>query len=407
MLGGTFFSAISQILLKQSANIKYSNPLREYLNWRVILAYFLFFGILLLNTWCYTKVDMRYGPVIDTAAYVFVLLLSKVILKEKITPVQGACVFLAFIGCLFVVKPGFQNTALIPALIGVCGGLGAGIAYTMVRVLGTHGIKGPIIVFYFSVCSCLFVLPYLIFNYVIGINYWFSCLLAVVIAAILPIGATEQHAQHLPLCTDAKIAEKFSYYLAKELDGIIMPTLTYGYKSKPLSGGGPLFPGTIDLNGKTVIDLVYDILMELIKDGFTKIFIMNAHFENEAFVVEAMDLVNRDTHGVATIIESNWWAPMPEDVIDKVFDEVPFPGWAFEEIDNALDLITVNGAKTMHIQDEYGLEEGKPANFIVLEAKSEFDAVCERAGILASVRNGEYLLKKEPQVIQTDIEILK
>ena len=195
--------------------------------------------------------------------------------------------------------------------------------------------------------------------------------------------------------------------LAKELDGIIMPTLTYGYKSKPLSGGGPLFPGTIDLNGKTVIDLVYDILMELIKDGFTKIFIMNAHFENEAFVVEAMDLVNRDTHGVATIIESNWWAPMPEDVIDKVFDEVPFPGWAFEEIDNALDLITVNGAKTMHIQDEYGLEEGKPANFIVLEAKSEFDAVCERAGILASVRNGEYLLKKEPQVIQTDIEILK
>ena len=49
MLGGTFFSAFSQILLKQSANIKYSNPLREYLNWRVILAYFLFFGILLLN----------------------------------------------------------------------------------------------------------------------------------------------------------------------------------------------------------------------------------------------------------------------------------------------------------------------------------------------------------------------
>ena len=80
---------------------------------------------------------------------------------------------------------------------------------------------------------------------------------------------------------------------------------------------------------------------------------------------------------------------------------------SFEEIDNALDLITVNGAKTMHIQEEYGLEEGKPANFIVLEAKSEFDAVCERAGILASVRNGEYLLKKEPQVIQTEIEILK
>ena len=68
MLGGTFFSAVSQILLKQSANIKYENRIREYLNFRVILSYAIFMLILLLNTWCYTKVDMRYGPVIDTAA---------------------------------------------------------------------------------------------------------------------------------------------------------------------------------------------------------------------------------------------------------------------------------------------------------------------------------------------------
>mgnify|MGYP000153043028 FL=1 len=85
MLAGTFFSAISQVLLKQSANMEYKNPLREYLNWRVIVAYGIFFGVLLLNTWCYTKVDMRFGPVIDTAAYVFVLIFSRVILNEKIT----------------------------------------------------------------------------------------------------------------------------------------------------------------------------------------------------------------------------------------------------------------------------------------------------------------------------------
>ena len=85
MLAGTFFTAISQVLIKQSANKKYSNPLLEYLNWRVIVAYGIFFGVLLLNTWCYTKVDMRFGPVIDTAAYVFVLIFSRVILNEKIT----------------------------------------------------------------------------------------------------------------------------------------------------------------------------------------------------------------------------------------------------------------------------------------------------------------------------------
>lgn len=75
------------------------------------------------------------------------------------------CVILAFVGCLFVVKPGFENAHLIPALIGVCGGLGAGIAYTMVRKMGTHGVKGPVIVFYFSCFSCIIVIPWIVFHY--------------------------------------------------------------------------------------------------------------------------------------------------------------------------------------------------------------------------------------------------
>lgn len=80
---------------------------------------------------------------------------------------------------------------------------------------------------------------------------------------------------------------------------------------------------------------------------------------------------------------------------------------SFEEIDNALDLITTNGAITMNIQEQYGIEEGKPANFIVLNAKSEFEAICERAGVLASIRNGKTLFWKEPEIIKTGIEILK
>ena len=35
----------------------------------------------------------------------------------------------------------------------------------MVRVLGTHGVKGPIIVFYFSVFSCLSVIPWMVFHF--------------------------------------------------------------------------------------------------------------------------------------------------------------------------------------------------------------------------------------------------
>ncbi len=80
---------------------------------------------------------------------------------------------------------------------------------------------------------------------------------------------------------------------------------------------------------------------------------------------------------------------------------------SFEEIKNALDLITVNGAKTLHIQDKYGIAEGKDANFIVLNAKDEFDAILERVGVNCSVRKGEFLFKRAPEVIDTKISLLK
>ena len=80
---------------------------------------------------------------------------------------------------------------------------------------------------------------------------------------------------------------------------------------------------------------------------------------------------------------------------------------SFEEIKNALDLITVNGAKTLHIQDKYGIEVGKDANFVVLNAKDEFSAILERVGVNCSVRKGEFLFKREPEVIDTNISLLK
>lgn len=85
MFAGTLFTAISQILLKQSADKTYRHPIFEYLNWRVIVSYGIFAGVLLLNTYAYTRVDMKYGAVIDTFSYVFVMLLSFLILKEKMT----------------------------------------------------------------------------------------------------------------------------------------------------------------------------------------------------------------------------------------------------------------------------------------------------------------------------------
>lgn len=95
----------------------------------------------------------------------FAIIVSFFLLKEKVAPYQAVCVITAFIGVLFILRPGFDSMVTFPALIGLLGGIGAGTAYAMVRVLGSHGVQGPVIVFVFSLFSTLVTLPWLILDF--------------------------------------------------------------------------------------------------------------------------------------------------------------------------------------------------------------------------------------------------
>ncbi len=95
----------------------------------------------------------------------FAILFSYFLLKEKVSLVQGIAVAGAFVGSLLIIKPtGFDLTRL-PAVIGLLGGLGAGVAYTFVRIIGKRGEKGPFIVCFFSGFSLLVMLPMLLASY--------------------------------------------------------------------------------------------------------------------------------------------------------------------------------------------------------------------------------------------------
>lgn len=76
-----------------------------------------------------------------------------------------------------------------------------------------------------------------------------------------------------------------------------------------------------------------------------------------------------------------------------------------EDFEKDLDLVTTNGAKAMDLDDSYGLDIGKDANFIVLDAASPFDAIRNRAECLASVRCGEFLFKKAKRTYEIDLDI--
>jgi cytosine deaminase len=47
----------------------------------------------------------------------------------------------------------------------------------------------------------------------------------------------------------------------------------------------------------------------------------------------------------------------------------------YDEIQDVLDLITTNAARALRIQDRYGIEEGKPASFLILDAPDAFEAL--------------------------------
>ena len=94
----------------------------------------------------------------------FVIIFSFIILKEKISIFQGIAVFGAFVGAMFIIKP-TGDVTMFPALMGALGGVGAGAAYTMVRILGKRKVSGNLVVFFFSLFSCLVCLPFLIVRF--------------------------------------------------------------------------------------------------------------------------------------------------------------------------------------------------------------------------------------------------
>lgn len=94
----------------------------------------------------------------------FAVLFSIFLLKEIPNKIEWASIVLAFTGALFVVKPSF-GFEVIPAICGVLGGFGAGMAYSFVRKLGIRGEKSMIIVAFFSGFTTLMLLPNLLFNY--------------------------------------------------------------------------------------------------------------------------------------------------------------------------------------------------------------------------------------------------
>lgn len=92
-----FLAACSQLLLKKSADKDHTNIWREYLNWRVVTSYSLLFFSSFINMYALRFVPYKLVPVLGTASYLFVLVLSIFMLKEQMNmrKIGGAMFILA------------------------------------------------------------------------------------------------------------------------------------------------------------------------------------------------------------------------------------------------------------------------------------------------------------------------
>lgn len=153
------------------------------------------------------------------------------------------------------------------------------------------------------------------------------------VVVFLPVGSLEQHGPHLPMHCDEVIPRALSEAVAKIVGGLVTPSVTFGYKSQPRSGGGNHLPGTISMDADVVVGQVRDIIVELARHGVRQIVVMDGHYENTMFITEGIDLALRSMRfdGVKDmkVLRVGYYEFTSNETIRKVWPD-GFPGWPLE-----------------------------------------------------------------------------
>ena len=110
---------------------------------------------------------------------------------------------------------------------------------------------------------------------------------------VVPLGSTEQHGPHLPLSTDADIAEALALGLASRRDDVVVaPVLAYG-----ASGEHAGFPGTLSI-GHEALELVVVELVRSATDTWTHVLLLNGHGGNAPTLTRAVARLRDESRDV-------------------------------------------------------------------------------------------------------------
>ncbi len=75
-----------------------------------------------------------------------------------------------------------------------------------------------------------------------------------------------------------------------------------------------------------------------------------------------------------------------------------------EEMNACYDMVTTHGAKTLQIEQDYGLEMGKPANLIIWEAENKLEVLRRRPPVRYVIARGKLLAQTQPSITTWELD---
>lgn len=202
---------------------------------------------------------------------------------------------------------------------------------------------------------------------------------------LVPLGSTEQHGSHLPLCTDTITATAIVQRVSAELEVLHTPTVWTGYSPQHLfePGGGR---GTVTLRSSTYQALLLDVGRSLVHHGFDRLVFVNGHGGNKLVIDPVLRKLRHDTGAQITFVHAILEGGVDVGILEGVLENAPerLPGGHGSELETSQDLawdarlVRMERAAPWtagwpaHLPPEFARGDGRPG--IAFEGRAHFSS---------------------------------